>query len=104
MPIHKNPYNKGRLFIYFKVKFPTKLDKASVALLHKALPGPYAPKGKPVEVPKDAIEPENDLQDIEPEEFGQVGYSAAHGNAYDSDEEQGRGGGPGGQNVQCANQ
>lgn len=37
MPYHKKIYNFGSLFVHFKIKFPTELNKGSQDLLSKAL-------------------------------------------------------------------
>jgi len=99
MPLWKNPYTKGRLFILFRVEFPDKLDAAACQLLAKALPEDNVvklPTGEHVE------EAHGPMIDTSLEEFGKTSYAADTGAAYDSDdEEQGNGGG---QRVQCAQQ
>lgn len=102
MPIWKNPYSKGRLFILFNIEFPSTLDAKSIQLLSQALPSgkeEKLPTGEHVE------EAHGPMIDSSIEDFGKVNFSADIGNqAYDSDEEGGGQGGPGGQRVQCANQ
>lgn len=99
MPLWKRPFEKGRLFILFKVVFPEKLDANACKLLSQALPASQEkiPTGEHVE------DAHNAMMDTTIDEFGKVNYAAESGNAYDSDEEEGHGPG-GGQRVQCANQ
>jgi DnaJ family protein A protein 2 len=105
MPRYKRPFEKGRLFVLFKVKFPTTLPGGaeSIKLLKKALPQDPAPTPLPVGEHVETLD--NPMLEATPDDFGKVGYSAETGNnAYESDdEEDGRGPG-GGQRVQCANQ
>jgi DnaJ family protein A protein 2 len=100
MPLWKRPFEKGRLFILFKVEFPDKIDAASCQALSKALPNELAeklPTGEHVE------EAHSAMIETTIEEFGRVNFAAESGNAYDSDEDE-QGHGHGGQRVQCANQ
>jgi len=99
MPLWKRPFEKGRLFILFKVTFPDSLDVNACKTLAQALPaGPAEkiPTGEHVE------ECHSKMVETNIEEFGRVNFAADTGNAYDSDEEDGHQGG--GQRVQCANQ
>jgi DnaJ family protein A protein 2 len=104
MPLWKRPFEKGRLFILFKIVFPETLDVNTVKALTQALPAAVAekiPTGDHVE------ELDSQLVDTAIEEFGRINYAAESGQAYHSDDEeggQGGGGGAGGQRVQCANQ
>jgi DnaJ family protein A protein 2 len=102
MPRHRRPFEKGRLFVVFRVVFPDTLSAEKVKQIKKFLPGEPAPEDLPP-VGDKVEEIEQPLLDTKPEEFGQVSFSAETGNAYDSDEEEGHGPG-GGQRVQCANQ
>lgn len=99
MPLWKRPFEKGRLFILFKVTFPETLDANACKLLGQALPtGPVEkiPTGENVE------DCHNAMVETSIDEFGKINYAAETGNTYDSDEEEGHQGG--GQRVQCANQ
>jgi len=96
MPMHKRPYEKGRLIIRFNVVFPKSLNAASVQLIEKALP---KPKAKP------AVK-EEDVEDVELSEFVAHNERGRHthtrsGEAYEEDDEEGHGHPPG---VSCAQQ
>jgi len=94
MPKEGSPFEKGRLFVYFRIIFPTSgsLDAKACETLASVLPGP-----------KDGGNPKYDeetteivhTEECDLRDFGKK--SASDSNEYDSDEE-GRGG-PGG--VQC---
>jgi DnaJ family protein A protein 2 len=92
MPHHTNPYVKGRLFVLFKVVFPTSMSAQDVAALQKILP----------ERPVPALSGEEEevhLEEIDPTQFGQNDASGGR-DAYDSDDERAGGGQ---QRVQCQN-
>jgi DnaJ family protein A protein 2 len=95
MPMHKNPFVKGKLFIQFQVEFPKQgaLSTGSLAALEKALP--EAPKQM---VTDEAEEHHMHAADLEHLGRGQNG----RGNAHDEDDDEDMGGG--GQRVQCAQQ
>lgn len=95
MPLHKRPFEKGRLIIKFNVQFPKLLKEDAIRLLDKALP---KPKPKPA------------LKDEEVEDATLTDYVHAErhthshgmrGEAYEEDEEEGRGHPQG---VSCAQQ
>lgn len=91
MPVHRNPFTKGVLFIKFKVNFPVdgSLTEAQRKVLESVLP----PRPPPPAV-KDSENVEHvTLTEID---INKVQEEAASGQAYDSDEEQGGGGRPGG--------
>ena len=74
MPQHRNPFEKGRLFIQFKVAFPANnwTTPANISKLEALLPArPPAP------MVSDDME-DAELQDYDPDthEFGKVGESA----------------------------
>lgn len=95
MPIHKRPYEKGRLIIRFTVQFPKLLKEDAVKLLDKALPKPKAkPPVKDEEV-EDAV-----LTDFAVNDRPRGGHTRS-GEAYEEDDEEGHGH-PGG--VSCAQQ
>jgi len=89
MPRHRQPYSKGRLFILFKVEFPKSLTEPQMKALGACLPGTDEP------MPSAEAE-ETNMIDIDASQFGKVSASAEHGQAYDSDDEEG-----GQQRVQC---
>jgi len=96
MPIHKRPYEKGRLIIKFNVQFPKLLKEDAIKLIDKALPKPKAKA--PVN--------EEEVEDVTLTEFVQserASHSHHHrgGEAYDEDEEEGHGHPQG---VSCAQQ
>lgn len=96
MPIHKRPYEKGRLIIRFNVVFPKNVSADAIKLLEKALP---KPKAKP------AVN-EEDVEDVQLSEFvagaERGGRHAHRGEAYDDDDEEGHEGHHPG--VSCAQQ
>lgn len=96
MPMHRNPFEKGRLIINFKVKFPEKhwlpLDK--IPELEKVLPARTE-----VMIPDDAEE--CTLVEIDPSQNSHRGRGGGYREAYDSDDDEMGGGG---QRVQCASQ
>jgi len=94
MPVHKRPFEKGRLFILFKIEFPKKLSEAQMKVLASALPGPKDEPTMPME--EDEYD-EVTFDSADPSDFG----STAAGVGHDSDDE-----GPGGgqQGVQCQQQ
>mmetsp|Transcript_17140 Transcript_17140/g.26781 ORF Transcript_17140/g.26781 Transcript_17140/m.26781 type:complete len:310 (-) Transcript_17140:1972-2901(-) len=93
MPQHKSPFQKGCLFILFRIDFPESLTAPQITALRAALPGP---SNEDVEMPAGDDVEEVSMFDSTAEKFGQTSASAAHGNAYDSEDEEG-----GGQRVQC---
>lgn len=102
MPRWKRPFEKGRLFILFRVAFPKTLTPAQIKGLAAALPAQKEVVVPPV---SDTVEEvENPLTETTLEEFGKIPYSGESGNAYDSDDEDEKGRGGGQQHVQCANQ
>ncbi|CAH1790142.1 unnamed protein product [Owenia fusiformis] len=86
MPMHRNPFEKGRLIINFSVKFPDTIPPEAVPALEKVLP----PRVDPM-IPDDAEE--CNLEEYDPHS----NYNHHGGHAYDSDDEE-----AGGQRVQCA--
>jgi DnaJ family protein A protein 1 len=88
MPMHKNPFEKGRLIIQFSIKFPQSgdIDLKKISELEKILP----PKTK-CEIPADAEE--HTLIDLDPA----AERNRRHDEHMDDDM-------PGARRVQCANQ
>jgi len=100
MPVHKRPFEKGRLFILFKVKFPKSLTKPQMQVIKSALPDTDLDD---IDMSiKDSVKPEDieevNMIDLEGSDFGKVASSAGHGSAYESDDEDGN---ANGQRVQC---
>lgn len=95
MPIHKRPYEKGRLIIKFNVQFPKTLKEDAVKFIEKALP---KPKAKP---PVN----EEDVEDVTLVDYVQSErHTHTHsrgGEAYEEDDEEGHGHPQG---VSCAQQ
>lgn len=97
MPMHKNPFVKGKLYIKFDVEFPEDgvISPEARALLVKALPA------APV-VPAHSEAEEVVLRDADIANLGRGGHGGRSGATHedDEDDEEGRGG----QRVQCAQQ
>ncbi|CAH1779345.1 unnamed protein product [Owenia fusiformis] len=94
MPMYRNPYEKGNLFIKFDVKFPENsfAVEGNLKKLEKLLP----PRPK-IEIPVGEDVEEVNLTDIDPTRGG-----ASNSNAYDEDSDDDNDGqGP---RVQCAHQ
>jgi len=97
MPIHKRPYEKGRLIIRFNVVFPKTVSPDAIKLLDKALPKPKA---------KAALN-EEEVEDVQLAEYvaanerGRHSHHGRGGEAYEEDDEEGQGHPPG---VSCAQQ
>ena len=89
MPYHGNPFTKGRLFIIFRVNFPTSLPLHTVSALQACLPAVSAPH-------LTGEEEECNFREVDIEQFGQ-----GNDRMYEAqdDEENDRGG----QRVQCQN-
>lgn len=104
MPRYKRPFEKGRLFILFRVKFPDSLDLSGEKgkQLRKCLPADDALKDHIPPAGDNVEEITNPMVDAQVDDVGKVSYSAETGNAYDSDDEEDGGRRP--QGVQCANQ
>jgi DnaJ family protein A protein 2 len=89
MPYHGNPFTKGRLFIHFRVEFPTSLPVAAVNSIRSVLPA----------VPKTALTGEEEECHMIDVDLSQLGQGEGHGHEQDDDDDQ-RGGQ---QRVQCNN-
>eukprot|EP00742_Colponemidia_sp_Colp-10_P000448 GILJ01000489.1.p1 GENE.GILJ01000489.1~~GILJ01000489.1.p1 ORF type:complete len:422 (-),score=85.05 GILJ01000489.1:107-1372(-) len=92
MPLHKNPFVKGRLFIKFVIDFPENgsIDQSKATKLKQLLPVPTA---------TDAINDDMEfhyIKDIDPRSAGPEGPA---GEAYGEDDEE-----SGPQRVQCRQQ
>mmetsp|Transcript_11562 Transcript_11562/g.26465 ORF Transcript_11562/g.26465 Transcript_11562/m.26465 type:complete len:424 (-) Transcript_11562:573-1844(-) len=95
MPMHKNPFVKGKLYVKFEIEFP---DNGSISPEHvKALIGalPSAP----------SIPPHNEAEEVvmHDADISNLGKGTGHGRtgAYDEDDDEDM---RGGQRVQCAHQ
>lgn len=96
MPSHGNPFVKGNLYILFRVNFPEEgsLDSEVIQQLKKLLPNPSTP------IDIDLDDEENHTEIVhtsaaDVKNFGKGGAPSSS-DAYDSDDEDQRGG-----NVQC---
>jgi len=96
MPIHKRPYEKGRLIIRFTVQFPKVLTSESVKMLEKALPKPKAKAPVTEEEVEDVVLSDYVVNNERPPRGHPRG-----GEAYEEDDEEGHGHPPG---VSCAQQ
>ncbi len=130
MPVHGDPVARGRLFVVFDVEMPAagSLTANEKALLGRILPGrteaPAAAAGgggatDNVDMPATVPQQQNDdiervvLAPVDAKSFGMSSKGARSAEAYDSDDEDGMGGGframgggmgGGGGGVQCAQQ
>lgn len=95
MPYHGNPFTKGRLFVIFKVNFPTTLQLQTVNSLKSVLPN----------VPQPMLTGEEEdchFTEVDISQFGRGNESMQHShNVHDDDDDDGRSGGA--QRVQCQN-
>ena len=97
MPMHRNPFEKGFLYIKFDVKFPGKqfTTAENFVKLEQLLP----PRGTPPQYDlKDEMTEEVSLMDYEPSAHGSGMNGRSRGEAYDEDDDESHHG-PG---VQCA--
>jgi DnaJ family protein A protein 2 len=97
MPSHGNPFVKGKLYVLFKVDFPTEdqMTESVIKGLKEILPNP----SMDVEYDDDEVE-EVHLEQADVKSFGKGGAAGHGGGATEGDsDEEGGGGGPGG--VQC---
>lgn len=93
MPQHGNPFNKGGLFVAFKVKFPKTLPMNVVDQLRKILPAANAPM-------LSGDEEEVVMNEVDMSQFGRGASGGRSAHAEDeSDDERG-----GAQRVQCGQQ
>ncbi|XP_054710108.1 dnaJ homolog subfamily A member 2-like [Uloborus diversus] len=95
MPIYKNPFERGNLYVKFSVTFPENhfADAETIKALELLLPD-----RPPFEMPTGENVEEADLHDYDPD--AHRGASSSRSEAYDSEDED-RHRGPG---VQCAHQ
>jgi len=95
MPQHGRPFDKGRLFVHFSVKFPQPGDLGDddIVALEKVLP----PRPQ-VEIDMEAAEPCT-LSEVDMEQEARRQQSERRQAQMDDDDD-----GPGGQRVQCAQQ
>jgi len=92
MPHLGSPFTKGRLFVHFRVAFPSSLPKSTVAALASALPSP----------PKPSLTGEEEECSMTPVDISQFGQDKG-GASQKDDESDDEGGGGGGERVQCQN-
>lgn len=97
MPIHKRPYEKGRLIIRFNVVFPKQVNNEAIKLLEKALP---KPKAKPA-VKEEEVEDVQLTDYVPTNERGGRHSHRMGGEAYEEDDDEHEGHQPG---VSCAQQ
>eukprot|EP00924_Labyrinthula_sp_SR-Ha-C_P008481 maker-scaffold_32-snap-gene-1.35-mRNA-1 protein AED:0.01 eAED:0.01 QI:408/1/1/1/1/1/2/442/413 len=103
MPIHKRPFEHGRLFIFFKVQFPVSVPPKNKELLKAALVDTEFDKASQKEMKRKDKEEEaaGAMIDSSVENIGQVKYAAQSSHNYDSDEDDDERGQRG---VQCQQQ
>lgn len=94
MPIHRDPFNFGNLFLVLSIRFPLSIQPSAVAEIRQLLGGPadFHTGDEPL---NDGDE-EAEAQDIDPLESSKLNAKAG-GQAYDEDEQ-------GQQQVQCQQQ
>lgn len=93
MPSHGNPFVKGNLYLLFRVQFPEDGDLTNNMIkgLKQLLPSPC----RPLQYDEEEVEVV-ELEHADVKNFGKGGAASTH-DAYDSDDDDGRGG----QQVQC---
>lgn len=94
MPHHGNPFTKGRLFVHFRVEFPSTLPPATIQSLVATLP-------KAPLVNLTGEEEECSMTPVDLSQFGQDTGGEGHRSAHDEDDDDGGRGGA--QKVQCQN-
>lgn len=96
MPMYRNPYEKGRLFVVFKVNFPQSgsLKVSDIDKMRKMLP-----PGPPLPMLGEDDEEVN-LVEFDEDQHMKPGYNPSSGSAYDDDDDMQRGQG----GVQCQSQ
>lgn len=103
MPTHRQPHNRGDLFVHFEINFPAKLHLSpeQSAQLEALLPKRTAQASQPA--PKGAEIDEIKMVSISAQEANKSSHSRQQRNAYDEDDDDDdmQGGHPG---VQCAQQ
>jgi len=101
MPRHRDPTEKGHLFIEFEVVFPEKdfLEEDKLSVLEKLLP----PRASPMDVPEESNVEECNLSEFDSAYHAEGGYRDAY-NESDDEDDGPHGHGPGGPGVQCATQ
>lgn len=92
MPHLGSPFTKGRLFVHFRVTFPTSISSDAVAKIKNALP-------KPNQVMLTGEEEECEMTPVDISQFGQDRGGAYAQERDDEDDDNERGG----QRVQCQN-
>lgn len=98
LPLQRDPYSFGNLFLLLTIEFPESLDEAAQAKLRSVLP-PAINKSTADESAEDVDTAE--LTDIDPVSSYKLG-TFSNKESFDEDEDEG--GRMGGQNVQCAQQ
>lgn len=91
MPLHGNPFTKGKLFLHFTIEFPKTLPIDAVNSIRRALPQVAAPM-------LTGEEEEASMADMDLSQFGKTAGHSQRGATDEDDEDDGRGGG---QRVQC---
>jgi len=107
MPHHKNPFEKGRLFIKFEIEFPTTMDAKSILSLRSVLPKGDAYDEKMLtEDVEEVILSENVSSKSRGKKQQQSSraYADDSEEEYDEDDERAHAHGHGGGGVQCAQQ
>jgi len=101
MPMFRNPYDKGNLYIKFDVSFPANhFAEEDVYKKIEAL----LPQRRPITLPEDEMTEEVNLDEYVPSRGGEGSSRAAASYDDDDDDEGGHHHGPGGPGVQCATQ
>lgn len=88
MPFHGNPFTKGRLFLHFRVTFPTTMAPGAVTALKAVLPKGATP----------TLTGEEEECNMTPVDLSQFGKSGEQAMETDEDDE-----GGGNKRVQCQN-
>lgn len=104
MPTYKNPFIHGNLFLILTIEFPDTLAPETQGAIRQLLPPPLCTPKIKADDSGVEVHSVTDIDPVQSYNSNKVNMQAG-GEAYDDDDEGGRGGRmPGGQQVQCQQQ
>eukprot|EP01025_Chloroclados_australasicus_P030807 TRINITY_DN309_c0_g1_i1.p1 TRINITY_DN309_c0_g1~~TRINITY_DN309_c0_g1_i1.p1 ORF type:complete len:432 (-),score=76.90 TRINITY_DN309_c0_g1_i1:478-1773(-) len=101
MPLHGSPFTKGNLYINFTVEFPESLSEQSIETISTLLPDREPEQDSSMDTDEAEEVKLKTIPDMEEELKRRQEEMRSTGEAYNSDSDEGYGGG---QRVQCASQ